>query len=174
MVGFCTIILSFMILCPVQGMNARDLLNRQNLFGANPHLYKRLKLNGRQLKGHEGIDIIVPVGTQLFAPIEGTVRVINTGRKGYGLHIEITSDRFKVVLAHLSRVFVKSGGYVGFGDSIGMSGDSGNSTGPHVHLTVFRMKSGKILDLDNGYGGAVDVTKWVTVWEGTLTSEMVI
>lgn len=158
-----------MILSPIQGVSvARVTLNKQNLYGAHPELYNGIYENGRPLKFHNGLDWKVPVGTSVLAPIEGFVQVRDSGPKGYGLHVNIINDRFKIVLAHLSGVSVKDGAFIGLGEPVGLSGNSGYSTGPHLHMTVFRLKDGKILNLDNGGAGGVDVRQYIILWEGNL------
>ena len=158
-----------MILCPIEGTTiARATLNKNNPYGAHPELYHGLYLNGKPLKAHEGIDWAVPVGTSVYAPIEGVAHVVDSGPSGYGLHINIINNRFKVVLAHLSSVSVKDGEFVALGNPIGLSGNSGHSFGAHLHMTVFRLKDGKIQDLDNGKGGGIDILRYIILWQGTL------
>ena len=158
-------------MCPIQGLDAK--VNQNNLFGANPSLYKGIQFNGKNLSGHEGIDLIVPVGTPLFSPIEGIATVKDTGSTGYGKHIIITNDRFKIYLGHLSEVFIKTGDPVSLLSLLGKSGNSGNSRGAHLHITVVRLKDGKILNLDNGYGGAVDVSEFIVTWQGSITKDLI-
>lgn len=163
-----------MIMSPIQTTDAKPLLNKSNPFGANPSLYAGIKFNGQQLKGHEGIDIVVPTGTLVFAPIEGVVTVVDSGKTGYGLHVIITNDRFKIYLGHLSEVFVKSGDFVPLLNKVAKSGNSGHSSGAHLHMTVLRMRDGRIQNVDNGYGGAIDVTEFIATWKGSLTKDLIL
>lgn len=93
---------------------------------------------------HQGVDFACPVGTPVYAPIDGTV--VGVGRIGtwgsaFGRHaviIEFTWKRKKhwVLLAHCSGDSVKIGDKVVAGQRIATSGAEGNVTGAHVHLEV--------------------------------------
>lgn len=87
-------------------------------------------------KMHDGLDILTDVGSPVFAPGKGKVDFV--GRKGgYGLAIEIDHGfGFKTIYAHLSKSLVKEGQKINRGDKIGLSGNSGLSSGPHLHYEV--------------------------------------
>ncbi len=93
---------------------------------------------------HEGIDMAGPVGTPIYATGEGTV--IFAGRQGaYGNLIKIQHELgVETRFGHLSRIRVKVGERVSQGDLIGDMGNTGRSTGPHLHYEV-RMK-GRAVD----------------------------
>ena len=92
------------------------------------------------LHGHNGIDLGgVPVGTSVMAAAAGTVTVArNSGYNGgYGEMIIIKHDNGTMtVYGHLSAVYVYEGQSVSQGDSIGALGNTGKSTGPHLHFEV--------------------------------------
>jgi len=135
-------------------------------FGANPDYY----FEHFKMKGHSGQDLRAAVGTQLFAPIDGKIEVRNYGRKSYGLHIRISNERLLIILAHLRRASVKTGDTVNMGEKIGLTGNSGLSTGPHLHMGGYKLKDGKVQDRMNGYGGAFDLEPHTIAWKGTLNS----
>lgn len=85
---------------------------------------------------HSGIDIANRVGTPIMAPARGTVTF--TGRQGaYGNSIIINhGNSVTTRYAHLQRAVVKEGQVVNRGDLIGYMGNSGRSTGPHLHYEV--------------------------------------
>lgn len=85
---------------------------------------------------HNGIDIITDIGTPVYAPGNGKVTYV--GRKGgYGLTIEIDHGfGYTTVYAHLSKTNVKEGKIVKRGELIGKTGNSGLSSGPHLHYEV--------------------------------------
>ena len=85
---------------------------------------------------HEGLDIANRVGTRIVAPANGTVA--ETGyQAGYGRYILIQHGYGMATLyGHLSRVDVKNGQRVQKGDCIGAVGNSGSSTGSHLHYEV--------------------------------------
>ncbi len=87
---------------------------------------------------HRGIDISTSgiYGRTVVAADSGTVTVKNSAG-GYGLHIIIThGNSYSTCYAHLSAVSVKSGQVVAKGQAIGKVGNSGHSTGPHLHFEI--------------------------------------
>ena len=88
------------------------------------------------LKFHEGIDIAAQTGTPVVAPADGVV--IKAGfSTGYGNMVEISHGYgIKTVYGHNSRLNVKAGQRVKRGDVISFIGDTGSSTGPHLHYEV--------------------------------------
>jgi murein DD-endopeptidase MepM/ murein hydrolase activator NlpD len=84
---------------------------------------------------HDGgaLDYGVPSGTPLRATFPGYLDVTNLGNRSYGMYYTLRGGNKYELAAHLSG-FARSDGYVSTGSLIGWSGDSGNSTGPHVHL----------------------------------------
>jgi murein DD-endopeptidase MepM/ murein hydrolase activator NlpD len=88
------------------------------------------------MKMHEGLDILTDVGSPVFAPGNGIVTYVGP-RGGYGLTIEIEHGfGYKTVYAHLAKSLVKEGQNVKRGDRIALTGNSGLSTGPHLHYEV--------------------------------------
>lgn len=88
------------------------------------------------LKFHEGLDIAAQTGTPVMAPADGVV--VKAGfSTGYGNMVEISHGYgIKTVFAHNSRLNVKAGQRIKRGDIIAYVGDSGSSTGPHLHYEV--------------------------------------
>jgi len=85
---------------------------------------------------HPGLDIAVPIGTKVLAAGNGRVAVISEDAE-YGLAVRIThSNGYETLYAHRSRVVVKEGQTVAGGDNIALSGNSGRSTAPHLHVEV--------------------------------------
>lgn len=90
-------------------------------------------------KFHEGMDFTAPVGTEVYATGDGTVEVVNYSFKGYGNEIVINHGYgYKTRYAHLSKFKVKPGQKVKRGDVIGNIGNTGKSTGPHLHYEVLK------------------------------------
>lgn len=97
---------------------------------------------------HAGLDIAVPVGTPVKAPAAGTVKV-GSDPKGFGIFIRIDhGGGAQSTLGHLSGVDVKNGDFVEQGQTIARSGNTGNSSGPHLHQET--RVGGKIVDPRNG------------------------
>ena len=88
------------------------------------------------VRRHDGIDIINEVGTSVYASAEGTIDF--TGRKGdYGLAVEINHGySMKSLYGHLSKILVREGQKVKRGELIAQSGNTGLSSGPHLHYEV--------------------------------------
>ncbi len=85
---------------------------------------------------HEGIDIITDVGTNVRTSGNGVVSFIGY-RGGYGLTVEVEHNSgYKTIYAHLSRSLVTEGQKVSRGKVIALTGNSGLSTGPHLHYEV--------------------------------------
>jgi murein DD-endopeptidase MepM/ murein hydrolase activator NlpD len=102
----------------------------QNGFGMREHPI--LGIN----KMHEGIDIITDVGTNVRSAGNGVVCFIGQ-RGGYGLTVEVEHQAgYKTVYAHLSRCLVSEGQQISRGKLIALTGNSGLSTGPHLHYEV--------------------------------------
>ena len=85
---------------------------------------------------HKGIDISAPEGTPVFAPATG--KVIFAGRDGsYGLTIKIVHNSNLITrFAHMQSIDVKVGQEIERGAVIGQVGNTGRSTGPHLHYEV--------------------------------------
>jgi len=90
-------------------------------------------------KFHNGIDFQASIGTPVFAAASGKIKAVgNNGRLQYGKFVLIEHENNLTTLyAHLSRYVVQNGDKVNEGDLIGYSGNTGYSTGPHLHLTVY-------------------------------------
>ena len=85
---------------------------------------------------HEGIDIAAQIGTPVVAPADGVV-IKADFESGYGNIVELSHGYgLKTVFGHNSQFNVKPGQHVKRGDIIAYSGNSGSSTGPHVHYEV--------------------------------------
>lgn len=92
------------------------------------------------VKMHEGMDFTCNIGTPVYATGDGTVCFADW-HSGYGNCIDIDHGyNYLTRYAHLSKISVRNGQSVKRGDLIGLSGDTGKSTGPHVHYEV-RLKN---------------------------------
>jgi len=162
--------------------------NVSQWFGENPDLYNKavcITWNGEKicLKGHNGIDIVAPWGTPIYAVEGGKVVGVKTSITGYGMHVRISSKGKEWVYGHLSMIDVKENDVIEEGTKIGNMGNTGfvisgatpywehnPYAGTHLHLgcrltsetnTPFSTtyKNGDtvfVKNWDNGYFGAVD------------------
>ena len=91
---------------------------------------------------HYGMDFSAPKGTEIYATADGKIKEVKTHRSGYGKHV--VSDHgfgYKTLYAHLKGFKAKKGKKVKRGEVIGYVGNTGKSTGPHLHYEVH--KNGK-------------------------------
>ncbi len=103
-------------------------------FGANPQNYAQFGL-----PGHEGVDIMAPIGSKVFAVAPGVVKMVQTNPQGhnYGKHVRIEHrDGYETIYAHLQDVGVRTGQSVEAGSYLGLADNTGNSFGSHLHLTL--------------------------------------
>lgn len=111
----------------------------------SPVMYQRISssygsrinpISGRR-HVHTGIDLTCKRGEEILAPADGVVETVRPGNKGYGNYLTLRhSFGFSSSFAHLNKFNVKSGQFVSKGDVIAQCGNSGNSTGPHLHYEV--------------------------------------
>lgn len=94
---------------------------------------------------HGGIDIMIPTGTPVVSPLSGEVKQVYYNSRG-GNQVIIRHDNGLITgYAHLSSVLVKVGQKVHRGQIIAKSGNTGMSTGPHLHFTL-RLSNGQAVD----------------------------
>lgn len=96
----------------------------------SPYGYRR-----RFRRMHKGVDLKVNIGDTVRAAFDGRVRITNFERRGYGNYVVLrhTND-LETVYGHLSAFLVKDDQYVKAGDPIALAGNTGRSTGPHLHF----------------------------------------
>jgi len=97
---------------------------------------------------HNGTDFAAPTGTKIYAPRDGkVVGVGNNGRYAYGKWVAVDhGDGLVTMYGHMSSQSVKKGEKVDEGDTLGKVGNTGYSTGPHLHFTVFSADTFEIVD----------------------------
>jgi len=101
---------------------------------------------------HNGIDIGVKTGTPVFAVADGIVVYDGYGnfdKEGYGTYVQINHGNGNITTyAHLKRITVNPTQRVKVGDLIALSGNSGNSTGPHLHFQLYKGVHGYVNPMD--------------------------
>ena len=99
-------------------------------FGPRFHPILRTKLM------HKGVDLAVPVGTEVLAAQSGIVRTVGKGSAS-GLYVVIDhGSDIRTTYMHLDRIDVRRGQYIEQGQPIGLSGDTGRVTGAHLHFEL--------------------------------------
>jgi murein DD-endopeptidase MepM/ murein hydrolase activator NlpD len=91
-----------------------------------------------EMKNHNGIDLAAEVGTPVYAIKDGAVYTVIENDVDLGNYLILSHDQGKMtsVYAHLSKVFVERYQYVKKGDVIGLVGQTGKATGPHLHFEI--------------------------------------
>lgn len=121
----------------------------------NSPYYKRFRVTQEYKKGiHDGIDLVGIDSKDIHSTINGTVifagwENINNQKQGFGKYIKIKKDNSNEVyyFGHLSEIYVKKNQKVKITDVIGKEGNTGNSTGSHLHYGV-RLDGIRGKDLD--------------------------
>lgn len=130
-------------------------------FGGNAAAYAQFGL-----KGHNGVDWGMPTGTLLISGADGVIMETGSDPTGYGNYLKILHDGFLTIYAHLKELRVKRGDRVVTGQLVGISDNTGNSTGPHLHFGVAPCDaSGNKTEASNGYTGYIDPFGNRVTWE---------
>ena len=86
---------------------------------------------------HRGVDIKLAIGDTVRAAFAGQVRFTNYERRGYGYYVVMRhTNGLETIYGHLSRFLVREGDIVKVGDPIALGGNTGRSTGAHLHFEV--------------------------------------
>jgi murein DD-endopeptidase MepM/ murein hydrolase activator NlpD len=107
-----------------------------------------------QAKFHSGTDVRMAYGQEVASAAAGRVSFVGQ-QGGYGLTVKVDhGNGLESRYAHLSSAEVRPGDPVGTGQVIARSGNSGHSTGPHLHFEVLR--NGRAVDPIKGFGAVAD------------------
>ena len=120
----------------IQPVPNKNLKRMASGYGYRTHpIYKVRKM-------HWGMDFSAPTGTEIFATGDGTVAQVILSRGGYGKHVVIDHGfGYETLYAHMTKINIKRGQKVKRGDVIGLVGNTGTSSAPHLHYEV--IKDGK-------------------------------
>ena len=109
----------------------------------SPFGYRRDPFTGRK-SFHSGIDLAAPTGTPIKVILDGVVNLTSYSRI-FGNYVIVTHPNgYQTLYGHVSAFSAKKGDRVSQGDIIAFVGNTGMSTGPHVHLSIY--KNGKLID----------------------------
>ncbi|RDF03966.1 murein DD-endopeptidase MepM [Haemophilus parahaemolyticus] len=100
---------------------------------SSPFNPRRLHPITKRVRPHNGVDFGIPSGTPVIAPSDGVVEHVAFQAHGAGRYIKIRHGHITTVYMHLSKPLVKPGQTVRKGERIALSGNTGGSTGPHLH-----------------------------------------
>jgi murein DD-endopeptidase MepM/ murein hydrolase activator NlpD len=117
----------------IQPVANTDLKRIASGFGYRIHpIYKIAKM-------HAGLDFSAEIGTEIYATGDGTIEAVDSKLSGYGHHVVIQHGYgYETLYAHMSKVSVRQGEKVTRGQVIGYVGNTGTSTGPHLHYEVIK------------------------------------
>ncbi|HSP08764.1 MAG TPA: peptidoglycan DD-metalloendopeptidase family protein [Candidatus Dormibacteraeota bacterium] len=86
---------------------------------------------------HTGMDLVEPFGSPIFAADDGVVALVGSSTSGYGNYVVIAhTGGLDTLYGHLSAALVKVGQTVSQGQTVGLEGSTGNSTGAHLHFEL--------------------------------------
>lgn len=118
------------------------------------HVTSNYGYRSRFRRMHYGIDLKLQVGDTVRAAFSGKVRLTKYERRGYGYYVVIRhTNGMETVYGHLSRFLVKPDQYVKAGEPIALGGNTGRSTGAHLHFETrylgIPINPTAIIDFDN-------------------------
>jgi murein DD-endopeptidase MepM/ murein hydrolase activator NlpD len=132
---------------PVREDKLRNKISYLSGYGWRIHPVYKIK------RFHSGIDFTAPSGTPIQATGKGVVSKVVRQRTGYGNYVIIDHGfGYQSLYAHLSKINIKEGEKVVRGQSIGLIGNTGTSTAPHVHYEV-RINGKPVNPIDYIYDG---------------------
>ncbi|NLZ72283.1 MAG: peptidoglycan DD-metalloendopeptidase family protein [Bacteroidales bacterium] len=100
-----------------------------------PHTRITSRFGPRWRRMHNGLDIKVYTGDTIVAAFDGKIRIVKYERRGYGKYVVIRHDNgLETIYGHLSKQLVKENQRVVAGEPIGLGGNTGRSTGSHLHF----------------------------------------
>ncbi len=142
----------------IQPVTNKNLRSMASGFGYRLHpIYKTYKM-------HTGIDFTAPTGTPIYATGNGRVVPAPDGASGYGNHVVIDHGfGYKTLYAHMYKSKVKMGQRIKRGQLIGYVGNTGLSSGPHLHYEV--MKNGKKINPINYFFNDITESDYVSMRE---------
>lgn len=117
----------------IQPVSNKDLTRFASGFGMRVHpIYKTSMM-------HWGCDFTTPVGAEIHCTGNGKVVDVKYEKRGYGYHVIVNHGYgYQTIYAHMSKIAVKQGQVVNRGDVLGYVGNTGTSTGPHLHYEIVK------------------------------------
>ena len=123
----------------IQPVSNKDLTRMASGFGMRMHPIHKIQ------KFHEGMDFTAVTGTEIYATGDAVVTFADYKANGFGIHVKLDHGYgYETRYAHLSKVKVDPGEVVDRSDVVGLLGNTGRSTGPHLHYSVY--KNGELVD----------------------------
>jgi len=117
----------------IQPISNKDLKRMSSGFGKRVHpIYKTVRF-------HWGNDFTAPVGTDIYSTGKGKVIISEKSKSGYGYHVIVDHGYgYQTLYGHMSKIMVKQGQEVKRGEILGLVGNTGLSSAPHLHYEVLK------------------------------------
>lgn len=139
----------------IQPVDNRKLRGAVSGFGLRIHPVHKIRMM------HSGLDFTAPIGTPVYATGNGVIESAGYDG-GYGLRVMIDHGySYKTLYGHMSKAAVRAGQRVKRGDLIGYVGNTGTSTGPHLHYEVH--KNGKAVNPVNFIFSDLTPTEYLAI-----------
>lgn len=106
----------------------------KSLYITSPYGYRLDPFTGKK-KFHKGLDLRCD-NEKVIAMFNGKVKRVGYEKRGFGHFLVLSHPPFEVTYAHLEYVLVEKGDNISAGDVVAVSGNSGRSTGPHLHIEL--------------------------------------
>lgn len=117
----------------IQPVANKDLKRMASGYGYRMHPIHKVR------KMHWGMDFTAPTGTEIYSTGNGFIESAVKSHRGYGYHVIVNHGYgFKTVYAHMSQINVTTGQQVKRGEILGLVGNTGLSTAPHLHYEVMK------------------------------------
>lgn len=95
-----------------------------------------------KIRFHNGLDLANALGTRVAATMSGIIADVGDRPSGYGKYVIVKHPNgYQSLYGHLSRVTVREGQYISQGEKLGEMGNTGRSTGPHLHFSIYKNNS---------------------------------
>lgn len=121
---------------PIDSIPDSTIINVSNFVMPVPG-YITSKFGPRKYRMHFGTDIKLQIGDSIRCAFDGQVRIVDYEPKGYGHYVVVRHDNgLETVYAHMTRPLCEVNDRVFAGDIIGLGGNTGRSTGPHLHFEI--------------------------------------
>ena len=115
----------------IQPISNKDLTRTASGYGLRIHPYYKIS------KFHYGMDFTAPTGTEVYATGDGTVKEVNSSKRGLGNNLVVDHGfGYQSIYGHLDKFNVKPGQKVKRGDIIAFVGNTGMSLAPHLHYEI--------------------------------------
>lgn len=123
--------------------------------------YRSDPFTGRKTS-HKGIDFAIEIGSPIYATGDGVVEKVRKSWVGYGNYVLVDHGfGYKTRYAHMNSIYVEEGAMVKRGDCLGETGNTGKSSGPHLHYEVIYM--GKHVNPNNYFDLTISPEDYISM-----------